>query len=203
MTEHPILFSGEMVRAILDGCKTQTRRIVKPQPVAPLRFSIDRPAVGGSVAYFAYVDAGGVHHNELSAECRYGQSGDHLWVRETWAELDINYHPKPGGGRVVYRADHITGNDGPDKITWRPSIFMPRWASRIMLEVVAVRVERVQAISEADAEAEGTHWNPYPPDNHYGVVEEYKKLWDKINGKRAPWADNPWVWVVEFTRVAP
>lgn len=209
-TERPILFSGEMVRAILAGRKTQTRRIVKPQPVAPLRFSIDRPAVGGSVAYFAYVDAGGVHHNELSAECRYGQPGDRLWVREAayiappnfGDDRDCNLTDYEGRPRVASWAATMDSDsvrcatDYGVKCT--PSIHVPRWASRITLEVVAVRVERVQDISRDDVQAEGVESKAWDS----GLRKDaFSALWDSINGKRAPWASNPWVWVVEFKRV--
>ena len=206
MKERPILFSGAMVRAILAGTKTQTRRIVKPQPAsgAGLRVSVPQPANGGASVVFGAVDARGVWSDALRLQCPYGAAGDQLWVRETWAQHTV-------GGEVftVYRAD--CGDDG-DGAPWRPSIFMPRALSRISLEIAGVRVERVQQISEADARAEGvmiasdtvtpvTLYDKYAdPATH---VDAYADLWDSINGARGfGWDANPWVWVLEFRRAA-
>lgn len=188
MTERPVLFSAPMVRAILAGTKTQTRRVVKPQPEERLHAIWKRfPHQSG---------------------CPYGVPGDRLWVRETWAPFEFCYEQRPSdlprGIKIVYLADQKQRLSGD---TYRPSIHMPRWASRLTLEVVSVRVERVQEISEADAIAEGiavdecNHVVREPHDiNWGGAVAEYGTLWNKINGKRAgcAWEDNPWVWVVEF-----
>ena len=190
MKTRPILFTAAMVRAVLDGTKTQTRRVIKPQPV-------ERGVVGSG-----YVPI---------PACPYGVPGDRLWVRETfrcvWA----------GDGSIEYRADGKVirhGITGGKVITatpkkWKPSIFMPRWASRIDLEVVAVRVERVQDITSSDALAEGIQEYSGCENQHdmeaWDPVDEFRKLWDSINGKRpgCSWNDNPFVWVVAFKRVRP
>jgi hypothetical protein len=159
---------------------------------------------------------------DAAAHCPYGQPGDRLWVRETWAVLHAVDHLKPreipqGAGMVYYAATENLGG-----LMKRPSIFMPRWASRITLEVTRVRVERLQDITRADAIAEGVEWNKCPTQQtqrsmdaqraahrigmaaHYEAeidyVGGYRWLWESINGPGS-WAANPWVWVVEFTRV--
>jgi hypothetical protein len=126
--------------------------------------------------------------------CRYGSPGELLWVRETWTNL-----ARPGYQRVpVYRADGPEGDQLPEGVHWKPSLLMPRWASRIDLEVTGVRVERLQDISAADAAAEGC----VPRQMDYGDPRAaFEGLWDAINGKRAPWASNPWVWVIAFRRL--
>jgi hypothetical protein len=192
MKERPILFSSEMVRAILDGRKTQTRLVVKPQPETSFPFAkcikwgemeSDRgiwgvPGWGTSVR-----------------RCPYGQPGDCLWVRETWC-------PTMDGAEVAYYKATIDQQivKGPK---WKPSIHMPRWASRIALEVTGVRVERVQDISEGDAIAEGIepHFAAIAEMSHDAISpeSEFALLWDSINAKRGySWDSNPWVWVVEF-----
>lgn len=168
MKERPIILSGPMVRAILAGAKTQTRRVVKPQamgqwgPVVP---------------------------------CPYGRPGDRLWVREAWRPVHGGYSDL--GAR--YRADFER-----DQTVWRPSIHMPRWASRITLEVTGVRVERLQDISEADAQAEGSFEWAAEQDTPVRDLDEarlvYLQLWQSINGP-ASWDADPWVWVVEFRRL--
>lgn len=161
--ERPIMFSAPMVRAILAGRKTQTRRVVRFLPPRP---------------------------------CPYGVPGDRLWVRETWCADGLDDGSAP---LYHFRAD---GDHDPEA-TWRPSIFMPRTACRIVLDVTGVRIERVQDISEADAKAEGPELLPDPmQDTPRRWRDSYRTLWDSINGKRAPWDSNPWVWVVEF-KVAP
>lgn len=196
MSEHPILFSGPMVRAILEGRKTMTRRVVKGVALEWLATGMFTPA------YVAHPD------NHL---CPYGQPGDRLWVRETWRI--------PGGapnGWTDYKAD-----DDREGFKWRPSIHMPRLACRILLDVTAVRVERVQDIKQRDAMHEGIEPEPvevsgsqvvFPrgkvPQDARLVGSDYKagfhKYWDSLNAKRGNgWDANPWVWVVEFKRVAP
>lgn len=171
--ERPILFKGEMVRAILKGKKTQTRRIMKPQPTGcPGRYP------GASQDRRKWFD-------DLLDKCPYGQPGDRLWVRETFGEvLIVNSKTSEQRTEIIYRAE----NENYDKFGmnggWKPSIFMPRALSRITLEVVRICVERLQDISEQDAIAEGV-----------GSVEEFKALWQRIN---ANWDNNPWVWVISF-----
>lgn len=221
MKERPILFSGEMVKAILEGRKTMTRRV-------------------NSIGEYYISDK----------KCPYGVVGDRLWVRETWQsffpeEVTQNHQQGPRSFSGVpaetakvhymffyYRADGEAPDDPKyGKAVWRPSIFMPRWASRITLEVTDVKVERLQDITEEDAEKEGIP-NEYPMSDIYcyhcggrglikthhretlgameidcpycdTAVKRFATLWDSINGKKPgkTWKDNPWVWVVEFRRV--
>ncbi len=181
MTERPILFQGEMVRAILDGRKTQTRRKVK--------LTADGHVQAPSKHLRWYpTDPGALQ------ACRYGAPGDTLWVRETWAGH---------ASGIDYAADFAViclPQAGP----WRPSIHMPRWASRITLEVKGVRIERLHDITEDDARAEGCDPVVHPD----GAVDcgtrktTFASLWEKINGPFT-WNDNPWVWVVSFERVKP
>jgi hypothetical protein len=183
--ERPILFSGPMVRAILDGRKTQTRRVVK-----------------GSGSWAVVTEERGVlwpgFENELgdwqNFECPYGQPGERLWIREAWARIvvgnEIDY---------LYRADTHTGLEkrGGDQ-KWKPSIHMPRIACRLMLEITDVRVEVLNNISEADAISEGVQCAGVPASlTNRGA---FGKLWESINGPGS-WAANSWVWVVEFKRV--
>ena len=196
MRERPILFSGPMVRAILSGQKTQTRRAVKSTGM----YAIDASIHGEEVA-----------RRELAAlatRCPYGQAGDQLWVREAFSGphcMDASdgckaVPPSKWGdcSRIWYWAD---GN--PTEGDWtrpRPSIHMPRWASRILLEITAVRVERLQDISETDAEAEGIQEIVDAGVDHDGTPRDaYRALWEQINGADS-WSANPWVWVVEFNR---
>jgi hypothetical protein len=209
--ERPVLFSGPMVRAIIEGRKTQTRRVIKPQPTGP-GYTMLTPA-GNFITIWP--DDDGFDH---FAKCPYGKPGDRLWVRETWKRASM---ATPDG--IMYAADNLLRwFDGTDPAAassavkfprdgkWKPSIFMPRWASRITLEVVNVRVERLQEISEADAIAEGVYTNEQalqklglPPGTKLQgtCVDKYRIVWESINGKKYPWASNPWVWVVEFKKV--
>ena len=212
MKERPILFSGEMVKAILNDTKTMTRRV---------------NSIGED-----YIS---------DKKCPYGVVGDRLWVRETWY-YEEHMHDSTAGGpdlpgglyshRLVYKADcpDYPVNVGVGQHGWSPSIFMPRWASRITLEITDVHVERLQDITEEDAEKEGMP-NEYPIEPVYCPVchgggtfgtndrrtlghididcpycdtasKKFKNLWGSINGKKQgkTWEDNPWVWVVEFRR---
>ena len=212
MKTRPILFSAPMVHAILDGTKTQTRRIVRG---AGGSVAVTKDVIGtqpNDLWWIAGAEAGG---SSSFVRCPYGLPGDHLWVRETWALLTGNGH------RLVYRADGEpitndpqTGKRVPvDPMRWTPSIFMRRHQSRITLEITSVRVERLQAITEEDARAEGIHEFRLPNGSIFGVqgvrgddvgstaVEAYATLWDQINASRAPWSSNPWVWVVSFKRL--
>lgn len=182
--ERPILFNAPMVRAVLDGRKTQTRRICKQ----------------------AEVEEG----DELFS-CPYGKPGDRLWVREAWgiANCWLTYDEPTDPPRcIAYRADHAarcfdpeydvnTDDWGWDAMKWKPSIHMPRWASRITLEITDVRVERLQEISRGDALAEGcpfANMSEGPDPRKW-----YTDLWTEINGASS-WDANPWVWVIEFKR---
>lgn len=238
MIERPILFKGPLVRAILDGTKTKTRRLPRFQPAGGVRQSALSPTG---------LEDG--HGRVL--RCQHGAPGDHLWVRETWksstyscaedpqeddhkcsehckqtyvyyrATPRVGYRPVPDKARITYldessplepRAWYESG--------WKPSIHMPRWASRIDLEVTEVRVQRLQDITIEDAIAEGIpqtyghavmggfidperdKTEPHEWDNRTSV-ENFAVLWDAINGDRASWESNPWVWVVEFKRIRP
>lgn len=215
MRERPILFSAPMVRAILDGSKTVTRRIAKP---------IRHPDPGNVYAPGALVLEHEPQH-VIDRCCPHGVPGDQLWVKETfyaWGRWETRYSAKKGrdewhfvdmtlecGKAYLYAADGprpqpLAGKrDGGTTPKWwkRPSIHMPRWASRITLEVTGVRVERLQDISEADALAEGVS----------AILDEMRRatprcdfqaLWQSINGPGS-WDANPWVWIVEFKRIKP
>lgn len=206
MKERGMIFNAEMVRAILDGRKTQTRR--------PVKFPVHDRNLGCELA-------GNELAGELSAgnylNSAFGKPGDRIWVRETWNKY---------GGLLTYRADHDWIDDMRKETVctakWVPSIHMPRWASRILLEITDVRVERLNAISPEDAESEGLErtnftgfgdeprlpsypepdvyfdplkkqWKEYPP-------EAFAGLWESIYGEGS-WKANPWVWVISFKRV--
>ena len=200
MKERPILFSGAMVRAILEGRKTQMRRAVKlpadADDVSYWTTPTGRSQVGYADPGVNYWTTRGNHIDP----CPYGQPGDRLWVRET-------FYPSPCD--IPTFCGFYRATDEERDVKWKPSIFMPRALSRITLEVVGVRVERLQEISEADAIAEGIVplWLDGSPIRHDGTGaicrSHFQNLWDSINGKRADaaWADNPWVWVVEFKRI--
>ena len=244
MTERPILFSDAMVRAILSGQKTQTRRVV----TAPVEFiggSGDDRSDPDNWGFYAesssfagwVVLARNVHRlvgnnqDRASLACPYGVPGDRLWVRETFASFQGSSVPvTPSAatyvvmrdGTQVYRSDSAIippakeyADGAFDGIKWRPSIHMPRWACRLVLEVTDVHVERLNDITEADARAEGVtllhgigddQTLPGEPRGRtFGTHPHacaFCVLWDSINGERAPWSSNPWVWVVSFRRAA-
>lgn len=209
--ERPLLFTGPMVRAILEGRKTQTRRVLKPQ----LEMVTFIEEVGPRAAFTGKLCASGFEAVGLSVfnapgnsgmvNCPYGQPGDRLWVRETFQLNDLiggepgyplkRIPKKPGGCAVFYAPD---GDDGP----WRPAIHMPRWASRITLEIVSVSVERLQDISEGDAKAEGVKASKTVEmkDGSPCYSLPYQLLWNQINGCDA-WDKNPWVWCISFRRI--
>lgn len=232
MKERPILFSGSMVRALLAGRKTQTRRVVKPQPddsIDSLHGGKFRKRAPYTVLNNDTDRSLGYGFQDESHDwlCPYGQPGDRLWVRETFYCDDFQYpnielgtcsQAEYNHEYLYYRADAPKGRidelipeceKGPSP--WKPSIHMPRFASRITLEITGVRVERLNEISEEDAIAEGLercipgdpHPLPYwavPGTNGLGNTDPvycYRRLWESINGARS-WELNPWVWVVEF-----
>jgi hypothetical protein len=216
--ERPILFSGPMVRAILEGRKTVTRREVKGFQIPTEDTAIpvgDRQrwsAIGQrdpryGFCVFGSTEAECAKELEEYAPCPYGKPGDRLWVREAWAEISVA--KAPGESWVVYReCDNRTDYGGP----WKPSIHMRRRDSRILLEITDVRVERLQDISEEQARAEGitdggcTNCGNNEPCGcdcpAPRAVDSFCHLWGEINGPHA-WDANPWVWVVEFKRVMP
>ena len=180
--ERPILFNAPMVRALLDGTKNQTRRVVKLTDAAHLK-----EPNGHRRWHPGDPDA--------VAACPYGQFGDRLWVRETW----LKTNPFTDGGLHTYGYRATDDAEFPDAI-WKPSIHMPRVVSRITLEITSVRVDRVHEISRGDAMAEGC---PFQNRAEGGNPRYwYEELWESINGAGS-WAANPWVWVVEFKRSQP
>jgi hypothetical protein len=214
MKERPILFSGAMVRALLASSKTQTRRAVRlphANPLGQWEPTTFGGADGGRTATGETIpEQGGIWHTRTgdSLACPYGQPGDRLWVREAWARTRV---AQAMAEWIVYReGDNRTDYGGP----WKPSIHMPRAASRILLEIVSVRVERLQDISESDCWAEGTEVVDGSVDDlaiidlakrmgrsFEDAAPTYAALWESINGAGS-WDANPWVWVVEFKRVA-
>ncbi|MEL5292672.1 hypothetical protein [Serratia nevei] len=197
MKERPVIFNSEMVRAIIDGRKTQTRRVianVSPDNCIPLQ----KPTKTKDGIYTHVMDAPG------HGLCPFGRVGDRLWVRETFAGhyLDDDQIQDIKDGRCKakdlceYRSDY--GDDADCADGWTPSIHMPRWASRILLEITAVRVERLNDISEEDARAEGAPTELcIIGEKHY---MGFRTLWKSIYGEEN-WRANPWVWVIEFRRV--
>lgn len=192
MTERPILMSAPMVRALLAGTKTQTRRMVTVPWRGNWRAYPYSPAWEDEDGKLLCCDEYGDYYPAEECLTAYGKVGDRLWVRETWR----------GGFDTIssgmhYRADEDECAGGP----WKPSIFMPRSASRITLELTGRRIERLQAISAADAIAEGCYHAPWSCPT---ATLAYRDLWDGINGKKdgCSWADNPWVWVLTFKVVS-
>ena len=245
MKERPIIFSTDNVRAILDGRKTQTRRIVKlPKWMLPYEPDLDKAyADGGVFAAGAYLKVpltkGDMAQTVQRVFCPYGyphpkgylvqrgktkigagfvldiqertedEPSDRLWVKETYILEAPNEMPEDEKECTPrYKADGLDISDwfnvGSGDIggKWQPSLFMPRWASRILLEITEIRVERLQEISEADAEAEGLNPAEYDNPNAYAdlpCTNQFGKFWDSLNAKRGyGWKTNPWVWVISF-----
>lgn len=221
--ERPILFSGAMVRAILAGQKTQTRRIVKLPHNNPLG-QWEPTTVGGPGVRFGdgtpAPEQSAIWHTRTgdAVFCPYGQPGDRLWIRETWSHANNRIAPYSAGVPVHYRADYMDDPDGPDGELapggkyrfWLPSIHMPRAACRLLLEITGIRAERLQSISGADAKAEGTTPDEVRQFHLFGAdgaqrelayrdaaVNPYRRLWEEIHGTGS-WHRNPWVWVIEF-----
>ncbi|MBE0152948.1 hypothetical protein FOT80_26600 [Serratia fonticola] len=223
MKERPIIFNSEMVRAILDGRKTQTRRVIKPQPTLSER-------TGFNWNGYAY-GIGSSHKDTIRnfancfKVCPFGQVGDQLWVRETWQlihseydEDEITYAPRipeqhDSYWQPVYEVDFKGESRETRGFPWRPSIHMPRHACRLVLEITGVRVERLGDISNDDAKAEGVtpagELLPNIPDAYLTPKGDFatakvafQRLWESIYGAES-WQANPWVWVIEFRRVKP
>lgn len=219
MKDHSILYNSPMVRAILSGQKTQTRRVVNPQPKNG--WQIETPPVFGRITsphskrgkFGVFIRRGvGTDFPEIDLiPCPYGQPGDRLWVRETWAKNEGS------AGGFCYRADHsgACAYEAHDlakglvthKVSkWKPSIHMPRAASRITLEITGVRVEKLKDIAEEDARAEGCKAACPTMDESYAPIytyrEGYAQLWESINGAGS-WEANPWVWTIDFRRIQP
>ena len=221
MKEHPILFSTPMVQAILNGTKSQTRRVVKPQPKVVLAMYTDKSLETNCI----------FRKGDQRIHCPYGQVGSKLWVRETWR---VGAWHEEKGIAVDYKADNYCRKEwlavdngelferlwrestdeasevygfksrykwesGQSPCRWRHSIFMPRWASRITLEITDIRVQRLWEITDEDAKAEGIGaTEPLVFNDSY--KDSYAWLWDKINKKHV-WILNEWVWVISFKRV--
>lgn len=230
MKERPILFSAPMVQAILGGRKTQTRRVMKPQPYMTVSGGSPDPKTAAALSRLAER----VIKQESLKACPHGLVGDLLWVRETgWQPPHITNRMRREGADTW--PEYIYDADEPDadwcrEMGWirRPSIFMPRFASRITLEITAVRAERLHDITEDAAKAEGVLLSvtpegtplvrisgPHAPHEYIGpglhgeaalkaawtYRAHFGSLWDSINGNRAPWKSNPWVFVIQFKRV--
>ncbi len=186
MKERPLLMSAPMVRATLDDRKTVTRRVVKGQALAWLNADFNPGFVAEKDNYC----------------CPFGYAGDRLWLRETWKSYG---NPAKGVVHIGYKAggpDLFVDCDAPPKYqvlskSWKPSIHMPRWASRISLEIMSIKVERLQDITEEQAKAEGVELSANAPDHKMA----FAFLWEIINGDKYPWESNPWVWAISFKRV--
>ena len=214
--ERPILFSAPMVRAILEGRKTVTRRTVKATKAHADGFMMLDHG-NGWWPYNAFGDFTSDHEGmEYPIACQYGKPGDRLWVRETFIDLrgtGVEHRPDPDGPlqRYAYAADCRPGSHSDEArkdfgLKYKPSIHMPRAACRFLLEITDVRVERLQDISRADIRAEGLQCPPelasddVSPNYRHWYPTAWRQLWESTGGD---WNANPWVWVVEFKRVTP
>lgn len=222
MKEHGIIFNTEMVRAIIDGRKTQTRRIMKPQPKP-------KPNENGDISWPSNICQSMINIKEMMQDnegawagiagiaCPHGGVGDRLWVRETWMPdaprdgtwsdvefygcKDSKLNMIPERFRKPEHCIHRASWDGAKLVGWTPSIHMPRWASRITLEITDVRVERLQEASDDDFKAEG-----YPLERELtgGSTDAFcwfRHLWDSVSKPECNFESNPWVWVIEFKKV--
>lgn len=237
MKERPMIFNAEMVRAILDGRKTQTRRIMKNQPV----LNGNLYEVFGAAWSKGVTSVPAVPGHSLSTRCPFGEVGDRIWVRETFQGplipedelsefLGANPDKFESPAYCEYAADggprpEYVDADDNTRHGWRPAIHMPRWASRITLEITGVRVERLNDISHDDAGREGIHtevWDQTVVARNYAAEDEFfqfwsesmphyvemnelfrvsfHSLWQSIYGEES-WQANPWVWVIEFKRI--
>ncbi|EEI6242868.1 hypothetical protein KZ124_004032 [Salmonella enterica] len=226
MKEHGMIFNAEMVRAILEGRKTQTRRIMKVQPGTPefgLRRIIESSKANENGMYFwSQDDACGIKARSKPFLFPYGEVGDRIWVRETFrvhsratdvATLVYRASVRNSWTEQTHRVPVAVCNKPATPEKWTPSIHMPRWASRITLEITDVRVERLHNISERDSLREGLFQLPasgryclQPGMQYFGMAshsakEVYSWLWASIYGEES-WAANPWVWAITFRRIA-
>lgn len=228
MKERGMIFNADMVRAVLNGSKTQTRRIMKVQPstdFSPMNMELETdftarwytPGVVDKDGYLqpAKKQVFGVASEDEGYTCPFSAVGDRLWVRETFSVVPRTAYaasegvqqvicPDDSHEAAIFRAgwEHSTGG-----IRWRPSIHMPRWASRIALEITGARIERLRDISEEDATTEGVPPAPEFPETYLTPKGDYatakvafQRLWESIYGVDS-WQANPWVWVIEFKRV--
>lgn len=235
MRERGIIFNAEMVRAVLEGRKTQTRRIIKDCPTVQDGWYPDRYNNSDEWTFWGARGSSDAGRCTLPfVKCPFGEVGDRLWVRETWMPDaprdgtwgDVEFYGCKGSPlsmipkrfRKPENCIHRASWDGSEMVGWTPSIHMPRWASRITLEITGVRVERLQDISESDAVAEGIEPLPLEPDMpqfyheyfpigiknglrcNMSAAGSFSGLWEAIYGKES-WQANPWVWVIEFKRV--
>ena len=196
MKERPIIFNSEMVRAILEGRKMQTRRVIKPQPTIKPRIFKNEDGV-----FWSLID------KYVYQKSPYGTIGDKLWVKETWFEwVKNNPEQLPYLYKATTPSDEIEIlRQSGHAIKWKPSIYMPRRASRIGLENIDIRVERLKDITEEDARDEGVEHPDIatsPPSTYSDYKHKFKLLWDSINAKHGcGWDINPWVWAIEFKKL--
>lgn len=228
--EHPILFSAQMVREVLSGRKTQTRRIVTVPWKGSVRALPYEPYWVDNDGVLEFEDEYGEWHDvETNQHCPYGRPGHRLWVKETWRPDERKSDHVDG---IRFRADGsfvpidntreaadrwvslfkegLIGDQISDK-KWRPSIYMPRWASRILLDVKSIRVHRIQTIRWHEIRSEGVRCPEHDFESGFccsecpALREAFRALWDSINGKRfdgwARWEKDPWVWAIEFKRI--
>ena len=202
MKTRGILFSTEMVKAILEGRKTQTRREVKEAIGWDQSFRVVPIKEEHKDGIQRYEMRSGTLYSLPWFKCPYGQVGDVLYVRETWQHTrELNINPEDENYGYVYKADDQPWKD-IEGWKWKPSLFMPKEAARIFLRIKLIRVERLQDISENDAVAEGIDFVEFEDESIVSFpVNAYANLWDSINGNGS-WKNNPWVWVIEFEMIS-
>ena len=217
MKERPLIFTGESVRAIVEGRKTQTRRLCKKavdHGVCADSVHMDGAGVGW-IAWWGHAataeETRKMYPGDSGFLCPHGAVGDRIWVRETWARIyDVYPFAEGDPSHVEYRADGDAGRfpgewppetrEDAERPRWKSPFFLKRVDSRITLEITDVRVERLHSISWDDVKAEGVLVNC---DGTRGARSYFVEAWDKINGKTAPWSGNPWVWALAFRRIKP